>query len=290
LAAIPAFLRAFLEQSTLSNQPQTPALGLAPRHQTHPLPAWSSNPPMQFPPHSQYANQQQPPHPHFATTEHRVSSAAQLPPPSLPPSSDFHLLPSALLDESALSALAPAFQPTVHPSLTGLAAPPAHMPASHSAHNLAAMLPAVAEPSMFASQQFQYSQAQSVSALSSESPETISGSSSAPSAFHPTSVFGAGAMHFGAINGTSTSLGDSLHGLSAGDPASFTGSALPVHANANANTNANANANANANIADLLMRVVGALERACAANATLGEVDAEWLGQMYWYVCVCQCP
>jgi hypothetical protein len=117
------------------------------------------------------------------------------------------------------------------------------MPASHSAHNLAAMLPAVAEPSMFASQQFQYSQVQSVSSPSSESPETISGSTSATPAFHPTSAFGAGAMHPGSLNGTS--LGGALHGLSAGDPASFTGSAAPT--------------NANANIADLLMRVVGAL-------------------------------
>jgi hypothetical protein len=266
LSAIPAFLRAFLEQSTLSTQPQTLESNMAPPPQTYPSPAWSSIPPMQFPPQSQFAQQQlQTQYPHFPGAEHHVvSSVVHPPPPSqIPPSSDFHLLPSALLDESALSALAPAFRPTVHPTLTSLSAPLGQMHASHSAHNLAAIVPVAAELPTFdamirgSMQHYPYPQqaaaaasaaaasAQSVSALS-ESFEmhyaklgVMPGSASAPSVFLPAASFGA--MHPHAINGASSA------GSSAGDAALIANSAAP------------ANTNTNAHIADLLMRVVGAL-------------------------------
>lgn len=41
---------------------------------------------------------------------------------------------------------------------------------------------------------------------------------------------------------------------------------------------------ARAPLLDSMTRVVGALEKACQANATLLEVDSEWLGQLYWCV------
>ena len=141
------------------------------------------------------------------------------------------------------------------------------MPASHSAHNLAAMVPAAAELPTFGSvQNFQYTQAaaaavalaQSVSSLSSESTETgygthggMSGSSSALSGFPPTTAFAP--MHPHAFNGASSD--GSLPGFSAGDPALIVGSTAP----SNSNSNANLNANTNTNMSDLLMRVVGEL-------------------------------
>jgi hypothetical protein len=33
-----------------------------------------------------------------------------------------------------------------------------------------------------------------------------------------------------------------------------------------------------------MTRVVTALEKACQSNATILEVDSEWLGQLYWCV------